>query len=157
ANNRAPELLTCVHEEVCVGMGHGYAKVSGKPLAALVHGTVGLQHAAMAVYNAWCDRVPVVILAGNHLDATHRTGWVHWAHAVRAAGALVRVGAKCEDPPASLAHFAESMAHAYSVATTAPMAPVVVVVDADLQEPALEDEPPTIPRLISPAFPQGDT
>ena len=53
-------------------MAHGYYKVEGKPIAVLCHGTVGLQHATMAVYNAYCDRVPVFILAGNHLDAADR-------------------------------------------------------------------------------------
>ena len=54
--NQRPELITCCHEESSVAMGHGYAKVEGKPLGVFAHGTVGLQHAAMAIYNAWCDR-----------------------------------------------------------------------------------------------------
>src|SRR5919108_342268 len=70
--NRAPEFLTCLHEESSVAMAHGYFKAEGKPMAVLCHGTVGMQHAAMAIYNAYCDRVPIYILAGNHLDATHR-------------------------------------------------------------------------------------
>ena len=57
--NRNPEFLTCCHEESAVGMAHGYAKIEGKPLGVFAHGTVGLQHAAMAIYNAYCDRVPV--------------------------------------------------------------------------------------------------
>src|SRR3989449_5541945 len=70
--NKMPEFLTCTHEESAVGMAHGYFKVTGKPLMTLCHGTVGLQHAAMAVYNAWCDRVPVIVIGGNDLDAAHR-------------------------------------------------------------------------------------
>src|SRR5687768_2165864 len=66
--NKKPELLTCVHEESAVGMAHGYAKASGKPMGVMVHGTVGLQHASMGLYNAWCDRVPVFMIAGNGLD-----------------------------------------------------------------------------------------
>src|SRR5262245_52631567 len=62
--NQAPEFLTCCHEESSVAMAHAYFKVEGKPMAVLCHGTVGLQHAAMAIYNAYCDRVPVYILAG---------------------------------------------------------------------------------------------
>jgi acetolactate synthase I/II/III large subunit len=71
-NNKQPEFLTCMHEESSVGMAHGYFKVAGRPLPVLLHGTVGLQHASMAIYNAWCDRVPVVIIGGNHLDASQR-------------------------------------------------------------------------------------
>ena len=70
--NTMPEFLTCMHEESAVAMCHGYFKATGKPLMTLVHGVVGLQHATMAVYNAWCDRVPVLILGGNDLDAAHR-------------------------------------------------------------------------------------
>ena len=67
--NSSPEWLTCLHEESSVAMSHGYAKRSYKPMAMACHGTVGLQHAAMAVYNAFCDRVPLIIFGGNHLDA----------------------------------------------------------------------------------------
>src|SRR5712691_13058379 len=65
--NQRPELITCCHEESSVAMAHGYAKVEGKPLGVFAHGTVGLQHAAMAIYNAWCDRVPVYVMLGNQL------------------------------------------------------------------------------------------
>ena len=54
--NKKPEFLTCTHEEAAVAMAHGYFKIAGKPLMVLCHGTVGLQHATMAIYNAWCDR-----------------------------------------------------------------------------------------------------
>src|SRR5215469_16279034 len=70
--NKMPEFLTCAHEESAVAMAHGYFKVAGKPLMTLCHGTVGLQHAAMAIYNAWCDRVPLIVVGGNDVDAAHR-------------------------------------------------------------------------------------
>src|ERR1700735_989567 len=69
-NNQAPEFITCCHEEAAVGMGHGYAKIEGKPLLVCVHGTVGAQHAAMAIYDAFCDVVPVSIILGNIIVAT---------------------------------------------------------------------------------------
>ena len=71
-NNTMPEMLTCCHEESAVAMAHGYAKIEGKPMMALVHGTVGLQHASMAIYNAYADRVPVYIMVGNHADGAQR-------------------------------------------------------------------------------------
>src|SRR5262245_13186037 len=71
-NNERPELLTVMHEESGTGMAHGYAKVAGKPMALLFHGTVGLQHATMGIYNAWCDRVPLLLMVGNHVDAATR-------------------------------------------------------------------------------------
>src|SRR5689334_12687787 len=88
--NKKPEFLTCTHEESSVAMAHGYAKASGKPMGIAAHGTVGLQHAAMAVYNAWCDRVPVMLFAGNFLDADKRRPGVEWYHCVQDPAAIHR-------------------------------------------------------------------
>jgi acetolactate synthase-1/2/3 large subunit len=133
-NNQAPEFITCLHEESSVAMAHGYFKAAGKPMAVLCHGTVGMQHAAMAIYNAYCDRVPVYILAGNSLDATLRRPGVEWAHSVQDAAAMVRDFIKWDDQPVSLPHFAESAVRAYKIAMTPPMMPVLVMIDGGLQE-----------------------
>ena len=101
--NRDPEFITCCHEESSVAMAHGYFKAEGKPMAVMVHGTVGLQDAAMAIYNAYCDRVPVYILAGNTLGATLRRPGVEWAHSVQDAAAMVRDFIKWDDLPAAAA------------------------------------------------------
>jgi hypothetical protein len=71
--NNGPEYITCMHEESAVAMANGYYKAMGRPAATICHSTVGLQHAAMALYNAWCDRVPVINILGNTLDLTRRT------------------------------------------------------------------------------------
>jgi len=156
--NRQPELITCCHEESSVAMGHGYAKVDGRPLGVFAHGTVGLQHAAMAIYNAWCDRVPVYIMLGNQLDATMRRPGAEWAHSVQDAAAMVRDFTKWDDTPQSLPHFAESAIRAYKIAMTPPMAPVVLVLNAELQEQPLgADVRLAIPRLTVPSPPEGDS
>ncbi len=100
--NKMPEFLTCMHEESAVGMAHGYFKIAGKPLMTLCHGTVGLQHATMGVYNAWCDRVPVIVVGGNDLDAAHRPPGVPTFHAAQDINALVRDYTKWDDTPVSL-------------------------------------------------------
>jgi hypothetical protein len=74
-NNHDPELLTCCHEESSVAMAHGYAKIEGRPMMVMAHGTVGLQHASMAIYNCYADRVPLFIILGNILDIDHRRGY----------------------------------------------------------------------------------
>ena len=130
--NKMPELLTCCHEESSVAMAHGYVKIEGKPMIVMAHGTVGLQHASMAIYNAFADRVPVYIVLGNILDITCRRSDVEWTHSVQDAAAMVRDYTKWDDKPASLSHFAESAVRAYKVAMTPPMEPVVIVADADL-------------------------
>jgi len=107
------ELISCMHEEMSVAIAHGYAKVAGKPMACMMHSTVGLQHAAMAFYNAYADRVPVFAIVGAILDASDRHGYVDWQHSVFDGPGLVRDFTKWDDTPLSLAHFAESATRAY--------------------------------------------
>jgi acetolactate synthase I/II/III large subunit len=155
--NTKPELITCPHEEIAVSMAQGYAKMDGRPMAVLAHGTVGLQHATMGLYNAFCDRVPVYVLIGNIVDAEKRMPGVEWAHSAIDPAALVRDFVKWDDQPASLQHFAESAVRAYKIATTPPMAPVLLSLDAELQEnPITDPESLRIPKLAQVALPQGD-
>jgi thiamine pyrophosphate-dependent acetolactate synthase large subunit-like protein len=155
--NRSPELITCVHEEISAAMAHGYAKVAGKPMACLVHSNVGLQHASMAIYNAWCDRVPLIVLAGDALDATTRRPWIEWLHSQTDLGVLVRDFTKWDDTPVSLGHFAESFMRAYEITLTPPHAPVLLVVDIDLQESSIPDPGGMkAPKVSSVEAPGGD-
>ncbi len=155
--NKSPELITCLHEESSVAIAHGYAKAAGKPMAVMAHGSVGFQHAAMAVYNAWCDRVPVIMFGGNGIDADKRRPGTEWSHSVQDPALLLRDYVKWDDAPGSLQHFAESTVRAYRVATTGQMGPVVIMADIDLQEDAIHGKPPSIPKL-RPTLPlQGDT
>jgi len=156
--NQNPEFITCCHEESAVAMAHGYAKIDGKPLGVFAHGTVGLQHASMAIYNAFCDRVPIYLVVGNILDATKRLPGVEWAHSVQDAAAMVRDYVKWDDLPMSLPHFAESAVRAYKIAMTPPMMPVLLVVDGDLQEKAIPTEEKFhIPKLARAEPPEGDS
>ena len=156
--NKMPEFLTCMHEESSVAMAHGYAKAAGKPMGVIAHGTVGLQHAAMGVYNAWCDRVPVMIFAGNFLDADKRRPGVEWYHCVQDPALILRDFTKWDDQPVSLQHFAESVLRAYKMALTPPMGPVVITVDGDLAEEAIHDEKKLrMPKLTRSIPPQGDS
>jgi len=155
--NKDPEFITCMHEESSVAMAHGYAKIEGKPVITMAHGTVGLQHASMALYNAWCDRVPVYLVIGNSLDAAHRGGEVGWDHSVQDAAAMVRDYTKWDDTPVSLQHFAESAVRAYKFAMTPPTLPVVLVADTELQDSAIPAGPELrIPKLALATPPAGD-
>ncbi len=156
--NRDPEFITCCHEESSVAMAHGYSKIEGKPLLVFAHGTVGLQHASMAIYNAFCDRVPVCLMVGNTMDAAKRAPGAEWAHSVQDAAAIVRDFVKWDDIPLSLQLFAESAVRAYKIAMTPPMEPVLLVADSELQEnPIPETAELRIPKLTVPAPPQGDS
>jgi acetolactate synthase-1/2/3 large subunit len=156
--NKAPEFITCCHEESSVSIAHGYANVEGKPMLALAHSTVGLQHASIGIYNAWAGRAPVYLMLGNTLDATLRRAGVEWHHSAVDAAAMVRDFTKWDDTPISLAHFAESAVRAYKIAMTLPMEPVALVLDSDLQEaPVAGDAMLRIPQLTLDAHPQGDS
>jgi thiamine pyrophosphate-dependent acetolactate synthase large subunit-like protein len=157
--NKMPEFLTAAHEESAVGMGHGYFKIAGKPLMTLCHGSVGLQHAAMAVYNAWCDRVPVIVVGGNDLDAAHRPPGVPTIHSAQDINALVRDFTKWDDTPVSLQHFAQSFVRAYKIAMTPPHGPVAISLDGGLQQEPIpkNGEKLYIPRYVPTAPPQGDS
>jgi len=158
--NKMPEFLTCMHEESAVAMSHGYFKVTGKPLMTLCHGTVGLQHATMAIYNAWVDRVPVIVVGGNELDAAHRPPGVPTIHSAQDINALVRDFTKWDDQPASLQHFAQSFVRAYKIATTPPYGPVMISLDAGLQQEPIRNhgsEKLYIPKFVPTAPPQADS
>src|SRR5882757_6986562 len=157
--NKKPEFLTCTHEESAVAMGHGYFKASGKPLLTLCHGTVGLQHATMGIYNAWCDRVPVIVVGGNDLDAAHRPPGVPTFHSAQDINSLVRDFTKWDDTPVSLQHYAQSFVRAYKIAMTPPYGPVAISLDAGLQQEPIHEngEKLYIPRYVASAPPQGDT
>ncbi len=154
--NKNPEFLTCLHEESSVAMAHGYAKIEGKPMMVMAHGTVGLQHASMAIYNAYADRVPVYIVLGNILDINFRRGSADWYHSVQDAAAMVRDYVKWDDTPVTLSHFAESAVRGYKIAMTPPYEPVVLVADGVLQEEPITEKNLRIPKLVRSAPPQGD-
>ncbi len=156
--NTAPEWLTCLHEEISVAMSHGYAKVEGKPMLNLVHATVGLQHASMAIYNAYADRVPICMMTANIADATMRRPGVEVDHTVQDGPVITRDYTKWDDSPGSLQHFAESTVRSYQIAMTPPMGPVLLVADGSLQEdPIPEDAKLTIPKLPRFATAVGDS
>ena len=146
--NERPQMLLCLHEEHTVAIAHGYAKVTGKPLGAIVHSNVGLMHASMAIFNAWCDRLPVIVIgATGPVDATKRRPWIDWIHTARDQAALVRGFVKWDDQPASIGAAFESLLRAQQIAETAPMGPVYICFDVTLQEAKLA----TMPSLPDPA------
>src|SRR5258708_16809806 len=101
--NEKPQMLLCLHEESAVAIAHGYAKVTEQPMAAIVHSNVGLMHATMAIFNIWCDRLPLVLLgATGPVDASNRRPWLDWIHTPRDHDALPRNYTKWDDPPASV-------------------------------------------------------
>jgi thiamine pyrophosphate-dependent acetolactate synthase large subunit-like protein len=143
--NERPQMLLCLHEENAVAIAHGWAKVTGKPMLAAVHSNVGLMHATMAIFNAWCDRAPVVVLgATGPMDAAKRRPWIEWIHTARDQGALVRPYTKWDDQPSSPAAAREALLRGTWMAQTAPMGPVYINLDAEMQEAAVDAPLPAL-------------
>ena len=138
--NERPQMLLCLHEESAVAIAHGYAKITGKAMAAAVHSNVGLMHATMAIFNAWCDRMPMIILgATGPVDTVKRRPWIDWIHTARDQGALIRGYTKWDDQPASPTAAREAVLRAGWIANTAPRGPTYVNLDAGMQEEKLAD------------------
>jgi thiamine pyrophosphate-dependent acetolactate synthase large subunit-like protein len=143
--NTTPQMLLCVHEEAAVAIAHGYAKVTGKAIAAAVHSNVGLQHATMAIFNAWCDRMPMLVLgATGPVDAMKRRPWIDWIHTSRDQGALIRGYTKWDDQPASAGAAREALLRGTWIANTTPQGPVYINLDAEMQEAKLAEPLPPI-------------
>ena len=154
--NETPQMLLCLHEESAVAIAHGYAKVTGRPMAAAVHSNVGLFHATMAIFNAWCDRQPVVVLgATGPVDAVKRRPWIDWIHTARDQGAIIRNYTKWDDQPASPGAAREALLRGTWMASTAPCGPVYINLDAEMQEAKLAEPlaPIDTGRFMPPADP----
>jgi acetolactate synthase I/II/III large subunit len=125
--NRMPEFITALHEESAVTMAHGYAKAEGKPMLALLHGTIGIQHAAMSIYQAYYDRVPVLMIAGNDPDFIA-------AHTAHDMAGIVRSFTKWDAEPKTIDEALSAIQRAYNEAITPPTAPTLVVLSSELQK-----------------------
>ena len=140
--NQTPEIITCMHEEHAVGIAQGYAKITDQALAVAVHSNVGLMHASMGVFNAWCDRVPMLILgATGPLDAAKRRPWIEWIHTTIDQGSMVRGFTKWDDQPASPEAAVESIRRGVILTNTAPSGPVYVNLDVSIQEQEINVRP----------------
>ena len=154
--NHSPQMLLCLHEEVAIAIAHGYAKTSGRMMGAVVHSNVGLMHATMAVFNAWCDRAPVLMLgATGPWDAARRRPWIDWIHTAADQGALVRDYTKWDNQPGSIPAAIEALLRGSQIAQTAPRGPVYINLDAALQEQKTGALVPTpdVSRYAAPVAP----
>ena len=133
-----PEMILCSHEEIAVAIANGYARVTGKPMATGLHNVVGLQHAAMAIFNAWCDRTPMLNLGGGGPQSANNRRSTDWLHTALVQGTLVRDFVKFDDQPNSVESVSESLLRGYRIATTQPAGPVYICLDSDVQEERLE-------------------
>ncbi|MFC2073112.1 thiamine pyrophosphate-binding protein, partial [Chloroflexota bacterium] len=157
--NNKPEVILCNNEGIAVDVAAGYAMVTGKPMAAIVHNVVGLLKATDDIYGAWLGKVPMLVIGGTGpMDSEKRRGWIDWIHTALVQGNVVRDYVKWDDQPSSLAGVPDSFIRAYQIATTDPQGPVYICLDAELQEALLTDEVPlpSMKRYPNPSPPQAD-
>jgi len=141
--NERPQMLLCLHEESAVAIAHGYARAAERMMGVVLHSNVGLMHGTMAIFNAWCDRVPMLVLgATGPWDAAKRRPWIDWLHTASDQGALVRDYTKWDNQPASVPAAYEALLRAAQIANTAPRGPTYVNLDAALQEAKIGPLPP---------------
>src|ERR1035437_3965367 len=155
--NQDPTMLLALNEQVAISIAHGYAKVTGEPIAVVMHSNVGLMNGVMGVYNAWVDRVPVYLLGatGPH-DAAERTPWIHWIHTSRDQAAMIRHFIKWDDTPGSPVALIESMLRANILGRTQPCGPTYICLDVALQQRPLNN-PVRLPdpaRFAPPVAPE---
>jgi thiamine pyrophosphate-dependent acetolactate synthase large subunit-like protein len=159
--NENPQMVICLHEEHAVSIADGYGKVTEKPMAVALHANVGLMHAAMPIFNAWCDRTPMIIFgATGPVDAHRRRPWIDWIHTAKDQASIIRDYTKWDDQPASPQAAVESVLRANQITRTPPYGPVYICLDAGLQEAPLTEELaiPDAARFApppSPAVPRG--
>src|ERR1043165_6849192 len=141
--NRAPQMVLSIHEETAVAIAHGYAKASDRMMASAVHANIGLMRSVMAVYNAWCDRAPILMFgATGPWDATRRRQWIDWIHTSADQGGLIRNFTKWDNQPGSPEAAMEALLRASQIAQTAPKGPVYVNLEVEMQEEKLAAMPP---------------
>ncbi|MGF6367942.1 thiamine pyrophosphate-dependent acetolactate synthase large subunit-like protein [Paraburkholderia sp. RAU6.4a] len=142
-----PKILTVLHEEHAIAISHGYAKVTERPMGAFVHANVGLMHASMGIFDAYCDRVPVMVFgATGPVDAAKRRPWIDWLHTTKDQAAMIRAFVKWDGEPTSLEAARDAMMRAHRIACTGPRGPTYVCFDSELQEAEVQSAPP-LPRL----------
>ncbi|KAI1820906.1 thiamine pyrophosphate enzyme [Xylaria intraflava] len=130
--DRWPRIITCPSEVTAISMADGYARVTGRPQAVLVHVDVGTQALGQGIHNASVGRVPVFIFAGlcpytesGELPGS-RTEYMHWLQEAPDQKAIVRQYCRYVGEVRTGLNVKQTVARALQFANTAPKGPVYV-------------------------------
>lgn len=160
--NQRPQMIMCLHEDHVVAIAHGYAKATDKPMGAILHSNVGLMHGLMGLFNAFCDRAPMLVIgATGPVAPEKRRPWIDWIHTCKDQAAMLRNFIKWDDEPRSVEGLIEAFLRGYQLTASAPCAPVYICLDAGLQEESVTEEitVPDVARyrpMTRPAATQAD-
>ncbi|RDB15268.1 Benzoylformate decarboxylase [Hypsizygus marmoreus] len=135
-----PEIVTCPNEMVALSAAQGYAQVTGKPAAVIVHVDVGTQAMAGAIHNVDRSRTPVLIYAGaspfsseNELKGT-RNEWIMWLQDVPDQTAIVRQYMRCTSQISSGSTVSQTIRRSLQIAMSDPKGPVYLWARREVME-----------------------
>ena len=141
-----PALVTCPNEFVGLSAAHGYAQVSGKPQAVVVHVECGTQSLAGAIHNAAKGRVPVLIFAGaspytqdGELRGS-RNEFIQWIQDVFDQRGIVRGYMKYDNELRSGRNVKQIVHRALQFANSDPKGPVYLMGAREVMEEEIEPQ-----------------
>jgi acetolactate synthase I/II/III large subunit len=149
APGEVPEYISSRHEETAIAMASGYAKLTGKLPAVVLHTTVGALHATMAMRAALHERVPMIVLAGESVSFGERPGYgigPQWLRLLSDVGGPARLVAPCVKWSFGLndsALLAATIDRACQLALSAPRGPAFVSVPTEF---LMDAHPAKAPR-----------
>jgi acetolactate synthase-1/2/3 large subunit len=158
-----PRVITCPNEMVGMSAAHGFAAVTGRPQAVLVHVECGTQALAGAIHNAAKGRVPIFVFAGaspvtqeGELEGS-RNEFIQWIQDVHDQRGIVRGYMRYDNEIRSATNVKQLVARAFQIARSDPKGPVYLtgareVMTASAPVVTLDPEQwrPTAPAALSP-------
>jgi acetolactate synthase I/II/III large subunit len=150
----APRLAPVLHENVAVGMAHGFYLATGRTQAAMVHVNVGTANALMGLVNAHREHVPLLLAAGRTpVSENGRPGSrgdaIHWGQEMFDQAAMLREVVKWDYELRDPGSVGEVVARALAVATSPPRGPVYLSLPREvLAEPASPAVRPVVPATL---------
>jgi acetolactate synthase I/II/III large subunit len=135
---RAPKVVLCPHENIAIHMAGGYAQMTGRGQAVLVHVDAGTANAALGMHNLFRNRIPVLLIAGSapftsfgELEGTRDT-YVHFIQQPFDQGSLVRPYTKWEYTLPSGVISKEILRRAHSIMHSEPAGPVYLMLPREI-------------------------
>jgi acetolactate synthase I/II/III large subunit len=135
---QAPKIILCPHENVAVHMAGGYAQITGRGQAVLVHVDAGTANAALGMHNLFRNRIPVLLIAGSAPFTTFgelegsRDTYVHFIQQPFDQGSLVRPYVKWEYTLPAGVTTKEVLRRAHSIMQSEPAGPVYLMLPREI-------------------------
>jgi len=150
-----PKPVLAPHENAAVGMAHGYAMVTGRPQAVMVHVSVGTANALAGIMNAARENVPMLVAAGRtpiFEDGVPgaRSMPIHWAQEMFDQASIVREMVRWDYELRDARQVVTVVDRALAIANSAPRGPVYLSLPREvLAEPADPRPMPPAPRMTA--------